>query len=89
MYDRGLPLRVQGEATIPECFQHWNVFRQNLRDQFLQCGCTGNRSQVKNQCRAALSFDFIMTVRKAGLRGERPKWIVLRSFRNSAIQPAR
>ena len=58
MYDRDLPLRVQGEATIPECFQHWNVFRQYLRDQFPQRGRTGNRGQVTNQSGAATLIRF-------------------------------
>jgi hypothetical protein len=55
MHDLGLALRAQPEPTSLEQLQHLGVFRQDLGDQRLEPGCTGNSSKMTHQCPADAS----------------------------------
>jgi len=55
MHDLGLALRAQPEPTSLEQLQHLGVFRQDLDDQRLEPGCTGNSSKMTHQCPADAS----------------------------------
>jgi len=50
MHDLGLALRARPESTGLEQLQHWCVLWQDLGDQRLEPGCTGNTSKMTHQC---------------------------------------
>ena len=52
MHDSGLSLRVKAEPTFLEYFQHRDIVRQDLGDQFLEPGCAGNLGEMTHECRA-------------------------------------
>jgi len=49
MRDLGLALRAHPESTSLEQSQHWGVLWQDLGDQRLEPGCTGNSSKMTHQ----------------------------------------
>jgi hypothetical protein len=51
MHDPGLARRTQAQPAFLEHLQHRGVVGQDIRDQFLEPGCTGNRSEMAHQHR--------------------------------------
>jgi hypothetical protein len=52
VHDPGRPTGTQAEPAFLKHLQHRSVFRQNLRNQFLETGLAGNRGEMVHQCRA-------------------------------------
>jgi hypothetical protein len=50
MHDLGPALRAPLKSTSLEQLQHWGVFRQDLGDQRLESGRTGNSNKMTHQC---------------------------------------
>src|SRR5215469_18388068 len=49
MNDLRLAFRAQAKPTFLEHFKHCNVVRQNLRDEFLEPGVTGNDGEMPHE----------------------------------------
>src|SRR5262245_44990433 len=52
MHHLGLALDAKGQSALLEHFQHRDVIRQDLSDQFLESGFPGNRGEMMHEGRA-------------------------------------
>ena len=51
MHDLRFALDAKRQTTLLEYFEHRDILRQDLSDQFLEPGSPGNRGEMMHECR--------------------------------------